>query len=95
MKEHYYLDDCNDDGVLSFYGGFLLKVGTLRQVLKEAWAKEIPDALDNVLKKNLSLEKFDFGARYSFGQGINCEILRLSADKRQNKNQSECRILSR
>lgn len=86
MKEHYYLENCNDDDVLSNNGNLMFKIRRLKEALKESFANEIPNALETTLRAKF-ISQFSFGTHFWFEKDNDnsqfWEILRLGANNWQ------------
>lgn len=91
MEDNSYLPNCKDDDVLIFEPEILLKVGKLREATKQAFEdrnSKLPNVLSEILKSH-RIEVYTGGEsvgkqwysldRKWFGEGIDCEILRLGA----------------
>lgn len=87
MEDNYYLQDCNDDDVLSF-GEDTLKVGKFKKAIKGVFGNDLGSQFYHRLKSFHGI-KIDSSilnpegvhepyARW-FGDGIDCEILTLGS----------------
>jgi KGK domain len=85
MKEHFYLENCNDDDVLS-HGSLMFKIGRLKEALKKCFANEIPSSLENILQAKMAT-KLPFSSSFWFNKEqdnpYTWEILRLGANNWQ------------
>lgn len=85
MEDKSYLPDCSDDDVCSFASG-MFKVNRFRQAVKTAVVGQLEEALKNALKSQgleintaVYVRKVGHSQQRWFGEGVDCEMLRLGA----------------